>query len=33
MVMGTRYNPRIVTAGLKSCVDPANIRVYTGTGT
>ena len=31
--MGTSYNPRIVTAGLKSCVDFANRRVYTGSGT
>ena len=33
MVMGTSYNPRIVTENLVFCVDAANIRSYPKTGT
>ena len=33
MVMGTGYNPRIVTENLVFCVDVANIRSYPKTGT
>ena len=33
MVMGTGYNPRIVTENLVFCVDAANIRSYPKTGT
>ena len=32
MVMGTGYNPRIVTDGLVLCLDAANARSYPGTG-
>jgi len=33
VVMGTGYNPRIVTENLVFCVDAANIRSYPKTGT
>ena len=33
MVMGTGYNPRIVTDGLVFCLDAANARSYPGAGT
>ena len=32
MVMGTGYNPRIITDGLVLCLDAANTRSYPGTG-
>ena len=31
--MATRYSPAIVTSGLVLCLDAANPRSYSGTGT
>lgn len=31
--MATIYSPNIVTSGLKFCIDAANVRSYSGTGT